>query len=71
MQTGYREGMKALKIEGSALLDEYFLKQKTAELCKKNKLKDNVKFRLSVYRDGDGFIRPKAINLAMCWKQRH
>lgn len=53
-----REGMKALKIEGSALLDEYFLKQKTAELCKKNKIKDNVKFRLSVYREGDGLYTP-------------
>jgi branched-subunit amino acid aminotransferase/4-amino-4-deoxychorismate lyase len=55
-----REGMKALKIEGSALLDEYFLKQKTAELCKKNKIKDNVKFRLSVYRDGDGLYTPNS-----------
>ena len=55
-----REGMKALKIEGSALLDEYFLKQKTAELCKKNKLKDNVKFRLSVYRAGDGLYTPES-----------
>ena len=55
-----REGMKALKIEGSALLDEYFLKQKTAELCKKNKIKDNVKFRLSVYREGDGLYTPNS-----------
>lgn len=51
-------GMKALKIEGGNLLDEYFLKQKTAELCKKNKLKDNVRFRLSVYRAGDGLYTP-------------
>jgi branched-chain amino acid aminotransferase len=53
-----KAGMKALKIEGSVLLDEYFLKQKTAELCKKNKLKDNVKFRLSVYRGGEGLYTP-------------
>jgi len=51
-------GMKALKIEGGNLLDEYFLKQKTAELSKKNKLKDNVRFRLSVYRAGDGLYTP-------------
>ena len=55
-----REGMKALKIDGSSLLDEYFLKQKTAELCKKNKIKDNVKFRLSVYRAGDGLYTPNS-----------
>lgn len=54
-----KAGMKALKIEGSVLLDEYFLKQKTAELCKKNKLKDNVKFRLSVYRGGEGLYTPE------------
>ena len=51
-------GMKALKIDGGNLLDEYFLKQKTAELCKKNKLKENVRFRLSVYRGGDGLYTP-------------
>ncbi|MEQ7800270.1 aminotransferase class IV [Pedobacter sp. ASV1-7] len=55
-----RAGMKALKIDGSILLDEYFLKQKTAELCKKNKLKDNVRFRLSVYRAGDGLYTPNS-----------
>nr|WP_121273718.1 aminotransferase class IV [Pedobacter schmidteae] len=55
-----RAGMKALKMDGSTLLDEYFLKQKTAELCKKNKLKDNVRFRLSVYRAGDGLYTPNS-----------
>lgn len=53
-----KSGMKALKIEGGALLDEYFLKQKTAELCKKNKLKENVRFRLTVYRAGEGLYTP-------------
>lgn len=52
-------GMKALKMEGGNLLDEYFLKQKTADLCRKNKLKDNVRFRLSVYRAGDGLYTPE------------
>lgn len=51
-------GMNALKMEGGILFDEYFLKQKTAELCKKNKLKDNVRFRLSIYRDGEGLYTP-------------
>ncbi|RZL12697.1 MAG: 4-amino-4-deoxychorismate lyase [Pedobacter sp.] len=51
-------GMKAIKIEGGNLLDEYFLRQKTAELCRRNKLKDNVRFRLSVYRAGDGLYTP-------------
>jgi len=51
-------GMGALKMDGGILFDEYFLKQKTTELCKKNRLKDNVRFRLSVYRDGDGLYTP-------------
>ncbi|SHG19801.1 aminotransferase class IV [Pedobacter caeni] len=53
-----RAGMKALKMDGSNLMDEYFLKQKTAELCKKNKLKDHIRFRLSVYREGEGLYTP-------------
>lgn len=55
-----RAGMKALKMEGYALLDEYFLRQKTAELQKKNKFGGNVRFRLSVYREGEGFYTPTA-----------
>jgi branched-subunit amino acid aminotransferase/4-amino-4-deoxychorismate lyase len=53
------EGMRALKIDGSTLLDAYFLKQKTAELAKKNKYKGNVRFRFSVYRDAEGLYTPE------------
>lgn len=55
-----REGMVALKMDGSSLVDEYFLKQKTAELAKKNKYKGNVRFRLSVYRKGEGLYTPES-----------
>ncbi|MES2828720.1 MAG: aminotransferase class IV [Bacteroidota bacterium] len=55
-----KSGMKALKMEGGELMDEYFLKQKTAELARKNKLKDNVRFRLSVYREGQGLYTPES-----------
>lgn len=53
-------GMNALKMDGGILFDAYFLKQKTAELSKKNKLKENVRFRLSVYRDADGLYTPES-----------
>lgn len=53
-----KEGMKALKMEGYNLLDEYFLKQKTAELYKKNKFKGDARFRLAVYRNGEGLYTP-------------
>jgi len=54
-----KEGMQALKMDGSTLLDEYLLKQKTAELAKKNKFKGNARFRLSVYRQGEGLYTPE------------
>ena len=52
-------GMKALKIEGYALMDEYFLQQKTSELCKRNKWNGDVRFRLSVFRSGAGLYTPE------------
>jgi len=54
-----KEGMQALKMDGSTLLDDYFLKQKTAELAKKNKFKGNARFRLSIYREGEGLYTPE------------
>jgi branched-subunit amino acid aminotransferase/4-amino-4-deoxychorismate lyase len=54
-----RAGMKALKMEGYTLFDEYFLRQKTTELLKKNKLKGNVRFRLTIYREGEGLYTPQ------------
>lgn len=55
-----KAGMKALKMEGYALLDEYFLRQKTTELLKKNKFKGDVRFRLTIYRDGEGLYTPQS-----------
>ncbi|RYD80413.1 MAG: 4-amino-4-deoxychorismate lyase [Sphingobacteriales bacterium] len=52
-------GMKALKIDGHALMDDYFLRQKTADLAKRNKWNGNVRFRLSVYREGSGVYTPE------------
>lgn len=50
--------MKTLKMDSSTLIDEYFLKHKTAELAKKNRFKDNVRFRITVYREGEGLYTP-------------
>lgn len=52
-------GMRALKMEGYNLIDEYFLKQKTAELQKKNRFPGNIRFRLTLYRDGEGLYTPQ------------
>jgi branched-subunit amino acid aminotransferase/4-amino-4-deoxychorismate lyase len=52
-------GMKALKMEGFTLMDAYFLRQKTADLVKRNKWNGNVRFRLSIYRNGSGVYTPE------------
>ncbi|MDQ7948308.1 MAG: aminotransferase class IV [Pedobacter sp.] len=54
-----KAGMKALKMDGYALMDDYFLKQKVSELLKKNKFKGDVRFRLTIYRDGEGLYTPQ------------
>lgn len=53
-----RAAMKAIKLDGYTLFDDYFLRQKTAELARKNKFNGNVRFRLTVYRDGEGLYTP-------------
>lgn len=51
--------MKALKMDGYNLLDDYFLKQKTGELARKNKIYNNARFRLTIYRQGQGLYTPE------------
>lgn len=51
--------MKTLKMDGYNLLDDYFLKQKTAELARENKIQGNARFRLTIYRQGEGLYMPE------------
>ncbi len=53
-----RAGMKALKFDGYELFDEYFLRQKTVELARRNKFNGNARFRLSIFREGEGLYSP-------------
>lgn len=54
-----RATMKVLKMDGYNLLDDYFLKQKTGELYRKNRINGNVRFRLTIYRQGEGLYTPE------------
>lgn len=54
-----QNGMKAIKLEGYSQLDAYFLKEKTEELCKRNKIQHNARFRLTVFRDALGLYTPE------------
>ncbi|MBK0384027.1 aminotransferase class IV [Pedobacter sp. SD-b] len=53
-----QNGMKTLKLEGFSTMDAYFLKDKAEELCKRNKIGQNARLRLNVYRDGGGLYAP-------------
>jgi branched-chain amino acid aminotransferase len=52
-------GMKALKMDTSEMMDEFFLRQKAGELFKKNKFKEGARLRLSVYRADGGLYMPE------------
>lgn len=53
-----RKGMKLLKIEGYSHIDEYFIKEKVDELVKRNRIGQNGRIRLTVFRDGEGLYSP-------------
>lgn len=53
-----QRGMKTLKIEGYSHMDAYFLKEKTEDLARRNKIGQNGRFRLSVFRDSEGLYTP-------------
>jgi branched-subunit amino acid aminotransferase/4-amino-4-deoxychorismate lyase len=55
-----QKGMKALKFEGFAHIDAYFLKEKVEELARRNKTGPNARARLTVFRDSGGLYSPSS-----------
>lgn len=53
-----QRGMKALRFEGYSQIDSYFLQDKAEELCRRNKILQNARLRLTVFRDGGGLYTP-------------
>ncbi|TKB96812.1 aminotransferase class IV [Pedobacter cryophilus] len=53
-----QKGMKILKLEGYSQMDAYFLKDKAEEICKRNKISQNARLRLTVFRNAGGFYAP-------------
>lgn len=53
-----QKGMKILKLEGYSQIDAYFLKDKVEEICKRNKIGQNAKLRLTVFRNAGGLYTP-------------
>src|ERR1700761_3203275 len=60
-----QRGMKALKIDGYSQMDAWFLKDKTEQLAIRHKAKHG-RFRLTVYRDAEGFYAPSQNNAGYC-----
>lgn len=51
--------MELLHLEGSSKFDAYFIREKAAELVRKNKLGTDARIRLNVYRSGAGLYSPE------------
>lgn len=60
-----QRGMKTLKIDGYSQMDNWFLKEKTEDLARRNKIKHG-RLRLTVYRDAEGFYTPSQNKMAYC-----
>ncbi|MDB4920615.1 aminotransferase class IV [Mucilaginibacter sp.] len=60
-----QRGMKALKIDGYSQMDTWFLKEKAADLARRNKIKHG-RLRLTVYRDADGLYTPSQNKMGYC-----
>ncbi|ASU33335.1 aminotransferase class IV [Mucilaginibacter xinganensis] len=60
-----QRGMKALKIDGYSQMDAWFLKEKAADLARRNKAKHG-RLRLTVYRDSDGLYTPSQNKMGYC-----
>ncbi len=53
-----RKGMKILKIEGHGQVDTMFLRERVADLSRRNKTGTNLRARFTVFRDADGLYSP-------------
>jgi len=60
-----QRGMKALKIDGYSQMDAWFLKEKTEDLARRNKIKHG-RLRLTVFRDAEGLYAPSQNKMAWC-----
>src|SRR5450631_3695024 len=60
-----QRGMKALKIDGYSQMDTWFLKEKTEDISRRNKVKHG-RLRLTVYRDSEGLYTPVQNKMGWC-----
>ena len=59
-------GMKSLKMNVPDFFSPDFFKQKILELTKKNKLQNNLRVRLQIFRNGNGLYTPESNDVSYC-----
>jgi branched-chain amino acid aminotransferase len=59
-----QKGMKLLKFDNYSLIDTWFIREKTEELIKRNKVGADARIRLTIFRDSGGFYTPDSNKFA-------
>ena len=53
-----QKGMKVLKLDNNSHIDSWFLREKVEELVRRNKIGNDARVKLTVFRDADGLYTP-------------
>lgn len=59
-----QKGMKLLKFDNYSLIDTWFIREKTEELMRRNKVGADARIRLTIFRDSGGFYTPDSNKFA-------
>jgi branched-chain amino acid aminotransferase len=59
-----QKGMKLLKFDNYSLIDTWFIREKTEELIRRNKVGADARIRLTIFRDSGGFYTPDSNKFA-------
>ncbi len=59
-----QKGMKLLKLDNYSLIDTWFIREKTEELIRRNKVGADARIRLTIFRDSGGFYTPDSNKFA-------
>lgn len=55
-----QKGMKVLKLDNNLHIDSWFLREKVEELVRRNKIGNDARVKLTVFRDADGLYSPSS-----------
>jgi aminodeoxychorismate lyase len=55
-----QKGMKVLKLDNNLHIDSWFLREKVEELVRRNKIGNDARVKLTVFRDAEGLYSPSS-----------